>query len=52
MQIQNWIEKHDKSNVKVDIPEVDSKFSLRKLWAFSGPGLLISIAYVDPGNCK
>ncbi len=25
-------------------------FSWRKLWAFSGPGLLMSIAYLDPGN--
>jgi len=22
------------------------------LWAFSGPGLLMSIAYLDPGNSK
>ena len=25
-------------------------FSFRKLWAFSGPGILMSIAYLDPGN--
>ena len=28
------------------------KFSLRKLWAFAGPGWLMSIAYLDPGNSK
>lgn len=25
-------------------------FSWRKLWSFAGPGLLMSIAYLDPGN--
>ena len=27
-------------------------FSFRKLWAFTGPGLLMSIAYIDPGNIE
>lgn len=27
-------------------------FSFRKLWAFTGPGFLISIAYLDPGNIE
>ncbi|MGH0173575.1 UNVERIFIED_CONTAM: hypothetical protein FKN15_065685 [Acipenser sinensis] len=40
---------------KVPIPE-DSKaspgFSFRKLWAFTGPGFLMSIAYLDPGNIE
>lgn len=27
-------------------------FSLRKLWAFTGPGFLMSIAYLDPGNIE
>ena len=26
------------------------RFSFRKLWAFTGPGFLMSIAYLDPGN--
>eukprot|EP00475_Leptophrys_vorax_P026587 TRINITY_DN3764_c1_g1_i2.p1 TRINITY_DN3764_c1_g1~~TRINITY_DN3764_c1_g1_i2.p1 ORF type:complete len:549 (-),score=126.29 TRINITY_DN3764_c1_g1_i2:59-1705(-) len=26
------------------------QFSFRKLWAFMGPGFLVSIAYMDPGN--
>eukprot|EP00658_Telonema_sp_P-2_P059979 TRINITY_DN49030_c0_g2_i3.p1 TRINITY_DN49030_c0_g2~~TRINITY_DN49030_c0_g2_i3.p1 ORF type:complete len:577 (-),score=105.30 TRINITY_DN49030_c0_g2_i3:191-1921(-) len=26
------------------------KFSFRKLWAYTGPGWLMSIAYLDPGN--
>ncbi|KAJ0064601.1 hypothetical protein NL108_010933, partial [Boleophthalmus pectinirostris] len=29
-----------------------SVFSLRKLWAFTGPGFLMSIAYLDPGNIE
>jgi NRAMP (natural resistance-associated macrophage protein)-like metal ion transporter len=41
-------------NEKIAIPEVDSSqcFSLRKLWAFTGPGFLMSIAYLDPGNIE
>ncbi|XP_025093172.1 natural resistance-associated macrophage protein 2-like [Pomacea canaliculata] len=40
-------------NEKIDIPQNTSKiFSLRKLWAFSGPGFLMSIAYLDPGNIE
>eukprot|EP01137_Pigoraptor_chileana_P031561 Opistho-2@19556 len=42
----------------VEIPEDESDklgddkihFSFRKLWAFAGPGFLMSIAYLDPGN--
>ena len=27
-------------------------FSWRRLWQFTGPGLLMSIAYLDPGNIE
>lgn len=27
-------------------------FSFRKLWIFLGPGFLMSIAYLDPGNME
>eukprot|EP00092_Neocalanus_flemingeri_P019840 GFUD01021491.1.p1 GENE.GFUD01021491.1~~GFUD01021491.1.p1 ORF type:complete len:585 (+),score=183.50 GFUD01021491.1:118-1872(+) len=27
-------------------------FSFRKLWSFTGPGFLMSIAYLDPGNVE
>ena len=27
-------------------------FSLKKLWLFTGPGFLMSIAYLDPGNLE
>ncbi|XP_069790354.1 natural resistance-associated macrophage protein 2-like isoform X1 [Narcine bancroftii] len=37
---------------KIPIPEVQSRFSFRKLWAFTGPGFLMSIAYLDPGNIE
>lgn len=39
---------------KVPIPEDDvtKLFSFRKLWAFTGPGFLMSIAYLDPGNIE
>ncbi|GIX71650.1 protein Malvolio [Caerostris darwini] len=38
---------------RVTIPETDNyKFNLRKLWAFTGPGFLMSIAYLDPGNIE
>ncbi|WAR27821.1 NRAM2-like protein [Mya arenaria] len=32
--------------------EVEGGFSFRKLWAFTGPGFLMSIAYLDPGNIE
>ncbi|CAN7996206.1 unnamed protein product, partial [Ixodes hexagonus] len=38
---------------QVDIPFMeDTRFSFRKLWAFTGPGFLMSIAYLDPGNIE
>ncbi|XP_037940864.1 protein Malvolio isoform X2 [Teleopsis dalmanni] len=41
------------SDEKVLIPESDKiGFSWRKLWAFTGPGFLMSIAYLDPGNIE
>ncbi|CAG5982310.1 natural resistance-associated macrophage protein 2 isoform 2-T4 [Menidia menidia] len=38
---------------RVPIPEsANQLFSFRKLWAFTGPGFLMSIAYLDPGNIE
>ncbi|XP_024935809.1 protein Malvolio isoform X4 [Cephus cinctus] len=38
---------------RIIIPNVDTTwFSFRKLWAFTGPGFLMSIAYLDPGNIE
>ncbi|KAK0402309.1 hypothetical protein QR680_016264 [Steinernema hermaphroditum] len=43
----------DLLDVKVDVPEgPDSFLSFKKLWAFTGPGFLMSIAYLDPGNIE
>lgn len=28
------------------------RFSWRKLWRYSGPGMLMSLAYIDPGNLE
>ena len=42
-------------NNKINIPESSERcwsFSFKKLWAFSGPGFLMSIAYLDPGNIE
>lgn len=37
----------------VTIPPIsDYSFSWRRLWAFTGPGFLMSIAYLDPGNIE
>ncbi|XP_007502976.1 natural resistance-associated macrophage protein 2 isoform X3 [Monodelphis domestica] len=38
---------------KISVPDEEySCFSFRKLWAFTGPGFLMSIAYLDPGNIE
>ncbi|XP_067843008.1 natural resistance-associated macrophage protein 1-like [Heptranchias perlo] len=38
---------------KIAIPGVGMPgFSFKKLWMFSGPGFLMSIAYLDPGNIE
>ncbi|XP_077427967.1 natural resistance-associated macrophage protein 2-like isoform X2 [Vanacampus margaritifer] len=39
---------------RVPVPQNDTQtiFSLRKLWAYTGPGFLMSIAYLDPGNIE
>ncbi|XP_076253827.1 protein Malvolio-like isoform X1 [Rhynchophorus ferrugineus] len=38
---------------RIQIPETSHNgFSFKKLWAFTGPGFLMSIAYLDPGNIE
>ncbi|KAL4221936.1 hypothetical protein ACF0H5_017988 [Mactra antiquata] len=38
---------------KIVIPKSENvRFSFKKLWAFTGPGFLMSIAYLDPGNIE
>uniref|UniRef100_A0A8C4NGU8 Uncharacterized protein n=1 Tax=Eptatretus burgeri TaxID=7764 RepID=A0A8C4NGU8_EPTBU len=43
---------HLSDSISVPKPESQRKFSLRKLLFFVGPGLLMSIAYLDPGNVE
>ncbi|KAI8381421.1 natural resistance-associated macrophage protein-domain-containing protein [Radiomyces spectabilis] len=52
---------HHAVNVGDDLeikPEIDTGdvsdacFSFKKLWKYAGPGLLMSIAYLDPGNLE
>ena len=43
--------KYDKSELKIETNGLGrGKFSWRTLWIFVGPGFLVSIAYIDPGN--
>ena len=38
-----------------DVKNVDSwrpQFSFARLWQYTGPGWLMSIAYLDPGNLE
>jgi NRAMP (natural resistance-associated macrophage protein)-like metal ion transporter len=37
---------------EVDTGAVTNGFSWRKLWKYTGPGFLMSIAYLDPGNLE
>ncbi|KAF1315044.1 Metal ion transporter, partial [Globisporangium splendens] len=37
---------------EVSAPDETDFFSWRTLWAYAGPGWLMSIAYVDPGNLE
>jgi hypothetical protein len=39
---------------RIQIPgdHLGKGFSFRTLWAFTGPGFLMSIAYLDPGNIQ
>ncbi len=42
------------SNI-ISIPDSGERcwgFSFKKVWAFTGPGFLMSIAYLDPGNIE
>jgi natural resistance-associated macrophage protein len=41
---------HDKEEYFEEKPP--EWFSFKKLWAFTGPGFLMSIAYLDPGNLE
>lgn len=42
----------NQGRVEIPIDDVERAFSFKKLWAFTGPGFLMSIAYLDPGNIE
>ncbi|TMW61115.1 hypothetical protein Poli38472_013578 [Pythium oligandrum] len=54
--IENTIEKDNTLSIgEVQAPDEEPSthwFSWRTLWAYAGPGWLMSIAYVDPGNLE
>ncbi|WP_111894087.1 Nramp family divalent metal transporter [Acinetobacter sp. MB5] len=39
----------DELHASVSVPDTQAGF-FKKLWAFSGPGALIAVGYIDPGN--
>ena len=45
-------DKLEDPNYEPGFSEFARRFSLRKLWLFTGPGFLMSIAYLDPGNIE
>jgi len=49
IKVKDFLLKYDRTDHKVAIPDHEG-FSFKKLWAFTGPGFLIAIAYIDPGN--
>lgn len=42
----------DRSYVPHESEPLKFRFSWRKLWRFAGPGWLMSLAYLDPGNLE
>jgi len=43
---------HIPREIEDDESEDAYRFSWKRLWAFTGPGFLMSIAYLDPGNIE
>lgn len=43
-------EDDERKYVKISFAHDQAPFSWRKLFAFLGPGLFVSIGYIDPGN--
>lgn len=50
MDIKNTIINHSLPEVygSIKVPKTGSFF--KKLWAFTGPGLMVAVGYMDPGN--
>ena len=41
---------YDKTVESEEEEDIPIKFSFKKLYLYAGPGILMSIAYLDPGN--
>ncbi|CAG8514035.1 3424_t:CDS:2 [Ambispora gerdemannii] len=53
VQTNNLMNLGDKLIVdEIETGEVEKGFSWHKLWKYTGPGFLMSIAYIDPGNLE
>ena len=60
MSDADFVHRTGDASVAVESPDPDTndpdnikfKFSLKKLWRFAGPGWLMSLAYLDPGNLE
>ena len=50
-ETENEVEVASYFTERIHVPQSEG-FSFRKLWAFTGPGFLMSIAYLDPGNIE
>ena len=56
-EMDEEVEVDDAQDEAIDAAYVDGqpltfRFSWKKLWKFSGPGWLMSLAYLDPGNLE
>ncbi|KAJ1673288.1 hypothetical protein EV182_005528, partial [Spiromyces aspiralis] len=49
MDRQIW---EDFDGVPVEVGDYSPVFSWKKLWRYTGPGWMMSIAYIDPGNLE
>ena len=50
-KVVDFYRKHDKSEEKVEVNDLDKdQFSMRGFMKYVGPGFLVSVAYIDPGN--
>ncbi|KAF6767719.1 hypothetical protein AHF37_05227 [Paragonimus kellicotti] len=49
---QPIVDFEEKITIDDGVSQACGGFSFRKLWAFTGPGFLMSIAYLDPGNIE
>ena len=51
-EVQERLDTYLEERIPIPDTQQDYSFNFRKLWAFTGPGFLMSIAYLDPGNIE